>query len=107
MNISMRLDRRTWVRALLPLALAACAGSGTAAAAPADSPDTTSVFTFHDASYPSALAGCRLAKGGASIDRRSSTPATHPFVARCLARRGWTPDGTPMMQSARPAHTEP
>lgn len=55
---------------------------------------------FHES-----LAVCRFWKGG-RVNRRRNTPATDPYIAACLARKGWTPDGLPIdLLGPRPAIT--
>lgn len=44
-------------------------------------------------SYSAALTTCRFWKGGRPDQRVS--PPTDPYIAGCLRRRGWTPDGLP------------
>jgi hypothetical protein len=43
-------------------------------------------------SYAESLGICRFWHGG-PIDRK--LPTTHPVIAGCLGRLGWTPDGLP------------
>ena len=44
-------------------------------------------------SYTESLRNCRFWHGG-PIDRK--LPATHPEIAGCLGRLGWSPDGLPV-----------
>jgi len=44
--------------------------------------------------FYNALQLCRLQQSGRA-NRRVHLPPTHPGVAACLERRGWTPDGVP------------
>ena len=42
--------------------------------------------------YPDALHSCRLMQPNRTL-RKSSLSPTHPLVAACLERHGWTPEG--------------
>jgi len=44
-------------------------------------------------SYTEALQVCRF-KANGNHPRRTPLPATNPRVESCLARAGWSPDGT-------------
>lgn len=62
--------------------------SGYVAAVPPDPRDGMATISFSRA-----LKGCRFAKGGRPDQRNA--PATNPYIADCLKRRGWNPDGLP------------
>lgn len=42
--------------------------------------------------YPDALHSCRMMQPSRTL-RKSSLSPTHPLVAACLERHGWTPEG--------------
>lgn len=82
-------------RRALPALACACAVALLAAAhgkamggEPLDTPDGARF-----SSYSSALTTCRFWKGGRPDQRVA--PPTDPYIAACLRRRGWTPDGLP------------
>ena len=50
--------------------------------------------------FSDAIHSCRLMQPGRTL-RRSSLPSTHPGVAACLARHGWSADGR-RLQSISP-----
>ena len=51
--------------------------------------------------FPDAVHACRLVQPG-QMSRKRSLPPTSPGVAACLARHGWSADGT---RRASPAPT--
>ena len=70
------------------VALAAAGNSKAMGGNPLDTPDGARF-----SSYSAALATCRFWKGGRPDQRVA--PPTDPYIAACLRRRGWTPDGLP------------
>ena len=46
-------------------------------------------------SFQETLKVCRFQQGGGLIMRRNALPPTHPRIASCLARHGWSPDAMP------------
>jgi hypothetical protein len=48
--------------------------------------------------FPEAIHSCRLMQPGRML-WRSSLPSTHPGVATCLARHGWSADGRSLRSS--------
>lgn len=42
---------------------------------------------------------CRMQQPG-RVNRRVHLPPEHAGVARCLRRRGWNPDGSPILQKS-------
>lgn len=53
-------------------------------------------------SFQDDLKVCRFQQGGGQVFRRRSLPPTHPRIADCLERRGWTPEGTPRIREFVP-----
>ncbi|MBK6674604.1 MAG: hypothetical protein IPM70_05435 [Proteobacteria bacterium] len=56
-------------------------------------------------SFQEDLKACRFQQGGGLVFRRRSLPPTHPRIADCLQRRGWTPEGTPRIREFVPEAT--
>lgn len=48
--------------------------------------------------FAQALHACRESEPG-RLDRRHTVPADRPSVQRCLARKGWHPDGSPRLDN--------
>lgn len=44
------------------------------------------------------LRACRFMKGGTATQRNRAEP-TDAYIAACLRRRGWAPDGAPTLES--------
>lgn len=56
-------------------------------------------------SFDRALSVCRFWRGGRP-SRRWQVPATEPFIASCLRKRGWNSDGVPAFSIDRRDHDD-
>lgn len=49
-------------------------------------------------SFADDLRACRFMKGGPPVQRNRADPSD-AYIAGCLRRRGWAPDGAPTLES--------
>jgi hypothetical protein len=73
-----------WCFGLLGLALGGCIAVATQGLAV-------------EKSFSATLHQCRMQQPG-RLNRRLALAATRPSIAQCLRRRGWTPDGSPVLR---------